>query len=113
MSERNYTPLTQAARFLRSHPAAVRKTLNRFGIVEHYGGQRVIPNDILALFHRTKAASGYLYPAWVRTPDDLIVAAAEIPASEIESYRRLDSPVVNRLGADRVPRRQCKRPGAS
>ena len=75
MSERNFTPLMQAARFLGSHPAALRKAINRFGIVERDGGQRVIPNDILALFHRTKTASGYLYPAWVRTHDDLITAA--------------------------------------
>lgn len=82
MSEPNYTPLTQAARFLRSHPAALRKTINRFGIVERDGRQRVIPNDILDLFHRTKTASGYLYPVWVRTRDDLIAAAAQkIPAS--------------------------------
>jgi hypothetical protein len=111
MSKRSCTPLTQAALLLDSHPAALRKTVNRFGIVERDGRQRVIPNDVLALFRRTKAVSGYLYPSWVRSHADLIAAAAEIPSSEIESYRRLDSPVVNRLGADRVPRRQCKRPG--
>jgi hypothetical protein len=77
--KRNCTPLTQAARFLGSHTAALRKTINRFGIVERDGRQRVIPNDVLALFHRTKAASGYLYPTWVRTHDDLIAAAAAVP----------------------------------
>jgi hypothetical protein len=78
--KRNYTTLTQAARDLDSHPAALRKTINRFGIVERDGGQRVIPNNILTLFHRTKVASGYLYPAWVRTHDDLIAAAAAVPS---------------------------------
>lgn len=109
MSERNFTPLMQAARFLGSHPAALRKAINRFGIVERDGGQRVIPNDILALFHRTKTVSGYLYPTWIRTHHDLITAAAET-ASEIETRRRLNSPIVKRL-ADALPRRQCKRPG--
>jgi hypothetical protein len=80
MSKHSYTPLTQAARFLRSHPAHVRKTLNRFGIVERHEGQRTIPNNILDLFQRTKAASGYLYPSWVRTHDDLIAAAAVVPS---------------------------------
>jgi hypothetical protein len=101
MSKQNCTTLTQAAPVLRSHPAALRKTINRFGIVECDGGRRVIPNDILALFLRTKAVSD--------THDDLIAAAAET-ASEIETRRRLDSPIVKRL-ADALPRRQCKRPG--
>jgi hypothetical protein len=80
MSKHSYTPLTQAARSLRSHTAHVRKTLNRFGIVERHEGQRTIPNNILDLFQRTKAASGYLYPSWVRTHDDLIAAAAAVPS---------------------------------
>jgi hypothetical protein len=111
VSKRSSTPLTQAARVLNSHPAALRKTANRFGIRERDGRQRAIPNDILALFRRTKAVSGYLYPAWVRTHDDLIAAAAEIPASEIESYRRLDSTIIKGRAADPSPRRQCKRQG--
>jgi hypothetical protein len=98
MTKRSCTPLTQAARVLDSHPAALRKTINRFGIFERDGRQRVIPNDVLKLFRRTKAVSGYLYPAWVRTHDDLIAAAAQIPAS------------VERLGADPLPPRQCKKP---
>jgi hypothetical protein len=85
MNKRNRTTLAQAALILRSHPAALRKAINRFGIVERDGRQRVIPNDILALFRRTKAVSGYLYPAWVRTHDDLIAAAAEVPTSEIQA----------------------------
>jgi hypothetical protein len=64
MNKPSRTPLAQAAIILRSHPAALRKTINRFGIVERDGRQRVIPNDILALFRRTKAASGYLCPTW-------------------------------------------------
>jgi hypothetical protein len=90
MSKRSCTPLTQAARELGSHPAALRKAINRLGIIERDGRQRVVPDDILALFRRTKAVSGYLYPAWVRTHDDLIAAAAENPASEIESCLRAD-----------------------
>jgi len=82
MSE-HCTSLTQAARILGSHLAALRKTLNQFGIIEREGRQRVIPNDILALFRRTKLASGYLYPRSVRTHDDLIAAAKEIPAEEV------------------------------
>jgi hypothetical protein len=85
MIKRICTPLTQAALILGSHPAALRKAINRLGIVERVGRQRVIPNDILALFRRTKTVSGYLYPAWVRTHDDLIAAAAEVPASEIQA----------------------------
>jgi hypothetical protein len=82
------TPLTLAARILDSHPAALRKTINRFQIVERDGPQRVIPNDILALFRRTKAIAGYLYPSWVRTRDDLLGAAAKIPESEIIELMR-------------------------
>ena len=107
MNKPSFTPLTQAARVLRSHPAALRKAINRFGIVNRDGRQRVIPNDVLALFRRTKAVSGYLYPAWVRTPDDLIAAAAEIPASEAESCARLDS--VKRLGAEPLARRTMQK----
>jgi hypothetical protein len=32
---------------------------------------------------RTKAASGYLVPVWIRTKDDLLRAATEIPTLEI------------------------------
>jgi hypothetical protein len=88
MRKLSSTPLTQAARVLKSHPAALRKTANRFGIVERDGRQRAIPNDILALFRRTKAIAGYLYPHWVRTRDDLLGAAAKIPESEITELMR-------------------------
>jgi hypothetical protein len=104
--KRNYTTLTQAARDLDSHPAALRKTINRFGIVERDGGQRVIPNNILTLFHRTKVASGYLYPAWVRTHDDLIAAAAEIPASikrALEPLERTAAKVRQGTRSDKHP----------
>jgi hypothetical protein len=81
---RNYTTLIQAARILGSHPAALRKAINQFQIVERDNRRRrLIPNDVLALFRRTKAASGYLYPHWIRTRDDLLAAAAKIPQSEI------------------------------
>ena len=106
MNKPSFTPLTQAARVLRSHPAALRKAINRFGIVNRDGRQRVIPNDVLALFRRTKAVSGYLYPAWIRTPDDLIAAAAEISASEAESCGRLDC--VKVTAQYPLPRRRCK-----
>ena len=85
------TPLTVAARVLGSHPAALRKTINQFQIVKRDGRQRVIPNDILALFRRTKAISGYLYPHWIRTRDELLAAAAQIPASEITDLARVCS----------------------
>jgi hypothetical protein len=79
-----FTPLTQAARILGSHPAALRKAINQFQIVERDNRRRrLIPNDVLALFRRTKAACGYLYPAWVRTREELLAAAAKIPQSEI------------------------------
>ena len=77
------TTLSLAAEILDSHPAGLRKTANRFQIVERDGRQRVIPNDVLALFVRTKTASGYLVPYWIRTRSELIAAAAQIPSSEI------------------------------
>jgi hypothetical protein len=82
MSKRSSTTLTAAARVLDAHPAALRKAINRFQIVERVGRQRVIPNDVLALFRKTKTVCGYLYPHWVRTRDELLAAAAQIPASE-------------------------------
>jgi hypothetical protein len=94
------TPLTLSARILGSHPAALRKAINRFGIVERDGRQRVIPNDVLALFRRTKAVAGYLYPAWVRSRDDLLGAAAKIPESEITGLMRN----IEDVTAPRVPR---------
>jgi hypothetical protein len=33
---------------------------------------------------RTKQASGYLVPYWIKTRDELLAAAAEIPVAEIE-----------------------------
>ena len=83
MNKLSSTPLRQAAEILGSHPAALRKTINQFGIVERDGRQRTIPNNILALFRRTKAVSGYLYPHWVRTRADLDRCAAEVPGSEM------------------------------
>jgi hypothetical protein len=81
---RENTTLTQAAQILESHPMALRKTFNRFGFVERDNRRRrLIPIDVLALFRRTKAASGYLYPRSIRTRTDLLAAAAEIPQSEI------------------------------
>jgi hypothetical protein len=106
MSKRSCTPLTQAARVLGSHPAALRKTINRFGIIERDGRQRVIPNDILALFRRTRAASGYLYPAWVRTHDDLIAAVAEIPAGIRRSQQPRPSGGGPRITCSRRRRRE-------
>jgi hypothetical protein len=52
---RNHTTLIQAAQILGSHPAALRKAINQFQIVERDNRRRrLIPNDVLALFRRTR-----------------------------------------------------------
>ena len=84
MKKHASTTLTLAAQILGSHPAALRKAMNQFQIVERDSRRRrLIPNNVLALFRRTKTVSGYLYPHWIRTRDELIAAAAQIPPSEI------------------------------
>jgi hypothetical protein len=77
-------PLVEAARKVHSDPSVFRRVLNRFGLVDRQqDGQRVVDPRVVQLMQRTKAASGYLVPVWIRTRDDLLAAAAEIPVSEI------------------------------
>jgi hypothetical protein len=77
-------PLVQAALLIPTDPSSLRRVLNRFGLNDRQeDGQRVVDPLIVRLFQRTKGASGYLAPYWLRTRDDLLAAAAEIPASEM------------------------------
>jgi hypothetical protein len=77
-------PLVQAALIIPTDPSTLRRMLNGLGITDRQqDGQRVVDLPIVRLFQRTKKASGYLCPYWIRTRDDLLAAAAEIPASEI------------------------------
>jgi len=78
-------PLVLAARIIPVDPSALRRTLNRFGLNDSQeDGQRIVDLAVVKLFQRTRAASGYLAPYWLRTRDDLLAAAAAIPASEID-----------------------------
>ena len=75
-------PLVLAARIIPVDPSALRRTLNRFGLNDpQEDGQRIV--DLVKLFQRTRAASGYLAPYWIRTRDQLLAAAAEISAEEV------------------------------
>jgi len=77
-------PLVQAAHTIPADPSALRRMLNRFGLNDRQeDGQRTVDARIVRLLQKTKQASGYLVPYWIRTRDDLLAAAAEIPASEI------------------------------
>jgi hypothetical protein len=77
-------PLVQAALIIPTDPSSLRRALNRFGINDRQeDGQRVVDPVIVRLFQRTKEASGYLVPYRIRSRDQLLAAAAEIPASEI------------------------------
>jgi hypothetical protein len=74
--------LTEAARTIPSHPAALRKTLNQFGLTERRSdGQRIIPADLVWFFKEMKRLSGYMYPFHVRTRDDLLAAMAKSRAA--------------------------------
>ena len=77
-------PLVQAALIIPTDPSSLRRGLNRFGLHDRQeDGQRIVDPRIVRLLQKTKQASGYLVPHWIRTRDDLLAAAAEIPASEI------------------------------
>ena len=76
--------LVQAALIIPADPSSLRRVLNRFGLNDRQeDGQRVIDPSIVRLFQRTKEASGYLAPYWIRTREELLAAAAEIPVAEV------------------------------
>ena len=78
-------PLAAAAREAHSDPSVYRRVLNRFGLTDRQqDGQRVVDARVAMFMKRTKAASGYLVPYWIKTRDDLMAAAAKIPVAEIE-----------------------------
>ena len=61
-------PLVLAARIIPVDPSALRRTLNRFGLNDRQeDGQRIVDLAVVKLFQRTRAASGYLAPYWLRT----------------------------------------------
>jgi len=82
-------PLVQAAPKVPTDTSTFRRTLNRFALNDRQkDGQRIVDPRIVRLFQKTKRASGYLVPYWIRTRDDLLGAAANIPESEITELMR-------------------------